>query len=92
MTDWSVSATLTDMKTVGAFEAKTHFAELLDQVAKGETIEITRRGIPIAKLTPASSEQRKDPREVAKRIRELRKGCRLEGSTIRQLIEEGRRF
>ena len=92
MTDWSVSVISDRMKTVGAFEAKTHFAELLDQVAKGATIEITRRGIPIAKLSPASPEQRKDPREVANRIRELRKGCRLEGMTVRQLIEEGRRF
>lgn len=33
------------MGTVGAFEAKTHLAALLDRVAKGEKITITRHGI-----------------------------------------------
>jgi prevent-host-death family protein len=37
------------MKTVGAFEAKTHLNELLKRVSKGESIRITRRGIPVAK-------------------------------------------
>ena len=80
------------MDTVGAFEAKTHLPALLERVAKGETIQITRRGVPVAKLVPASPAGKKDPREVARQIRELRKGCRLEGITIRELIEEGRRF
>lgn len=33
------------MKTVGAFEAKTHLDELLNSVSKGEIIRITRRRI-----------------------------------------------
>ncbi|MGH9914009.1 MAG: type II toxin-antitoxin system Phd/YefM family antitoxin, partial [Pyrinomonadaceae bacterium] len=32
------------MKTVGAFEAKTHLSNLLDRVSKGEIITITRHG------------------------------------------------
>src|SRR3982074_3398007 len=39
---------LVDMETVGAFEAKTHLAALLDRVAKGEKITITRHGVPAA--------------------------------------------
>ncbi len=80
------------MNSVGAFEAKTHLPKLLRRVARGETILITRRGVVVAKLAPAGNETRKDPREVAERIRELRKGCRLVGITVRQLIEKGRRF
>ena len=80
------------MDSVGAFEAKTHLPELLRRVARGETILITRRGLTIAKLVPAGKETRKNPREVAERIRELRKGCRLVGITVRQLLEGGRRF
>ncbi len=38
------------MITVGAFEAKTHLSQLLDQVAQGEEITITRHGEPVAKL------------------------------------------
>jgi prevent-host-death family protein len=40
------------VKQVGAYEAKTHLAELLDAAEKGETIIVTRRGKPIAKITP----------------------------------------
>jgi prevent-host-death family protein len=34
------------MAHIGAFEAKTHFASLLERVAKGEEIVITRQGQP----------------------------------------------
>ena len=40
------------MRTVGAFEAKTHLSALLDRVAKGEKIMITRHGVPAAMLMP----------------------------------------
>ena len=41
------------MKSVGSYEAKTHLPRLLSQVEKGETITITKRGKPIAVLSPA---------------------------------------
>jgi prevent-host-death family protein len=80
------------MDSVGAFEAKTHLAALLERVAQGETIEITRRGVPVARLVPATSASGGDPRKLAAEIRRLRKGNRLEGVKIRDLIEKGRRF
>jgi prevent-host-death family protein len=80
------------MKTVGAFEAKTHLNKLLKQVSKGETIRITLRGIPIAKLIPSGEGEPKDLRRTVKEIREIRKGAGLKGSTIRELIDEGRRY
>ncbi|WP_068306486.1 type II toxin-antitoxin system Phd/YefM family antitoxin [Pararhodobacter sp. CCB-MM2] len=40
------------MREVGAFEAKTHLSELLAAVEAGETITITRRGKPVAQLSP----------------------------------------
>ena len=67
-------------------------ARLLKRVARGEVIEITRRGVPVARLVPASPATKEDPRKIAERIRELRKGCRLKGVTVRELIAEGRRF
>ena len=39
------------VQEVGSFEAKTHFARLLDAVEKGEKIYITRRGKRVAQLT-----------------------------------------
>lgn len=40
-------------RVVGAFEAKTHLSALLERVAQGEEIVITRHGRPIARLLPA---------------------------------------
>ncbi len=35
---------------IGAFEAKTKFAELIEKVARGHEFLITRRGKPVARL------------------------------------------
>jgi prevent-host-death family protein len=40
------------MDSVGAFDAKTHLSSLLDRVARGERITITRNGLPAAMLVP----------------------------------------
>jgi prevent-host-death family protein len=37
---------------IGAFEAKTRLSELLEQVGRGRTYRITKRGKPIAELRP----------------------------------------
>jgi len=39
-------------KSVGVHEAKTHLSRLLEQVAAGEEIAITRRGEEVARLVP----------------------------------------
>jgi len=39
---------------VGTFEAKNKLSALLERVSRGEVIEITRRGKPIAELRPIS--------------------------------------
>ncbi len=41
------------MKSIGSYEAKTHLPRLLSQVEQGETITITKRGRPVAVLSPA---------------------------------------
>jgi len=80
------------MKTVGAFDAKTHLNELLQRASKGETIQITRRGIPVAKLSPPDSNQNEDAQALAASIRQLRRGATLGKLSIRELIDEGRRY
>jgi len=80
------------MKTVGAFEAKTRLNELLRQVSQGETIRITRRGVPVAKLVPADEGMGKDLKQIVREIREIRKGSVLRGLSLRELINEGRRY
>ncbi len=80
------------MTTVGTFDAKTHLNGLLKRVSKGETIRITRRGVPIAKLVPADAGQKQDPGQLVREIRQLRKSATLGKITIRELINEGRRY
>jgi prevent-host-death family protein len=74
---------------VGAYEAKTHLPALLERVARGEQITITKHGKPIARLVPI---QRTDPDRRAEAIEKLKKFA--EGRTldvpIKQLINEGR--
>ena len=79
------------MKTIGAFEAKTHLSELLDFVALGERITITRRGTAVAMLVPLPEDEVRTPRQAADALRELRAGVRLDGIELRELIGEGRR-
>lgn len=80
------------MKSVGAFEAKTRLNELLRRVSDGETIRITRRGIPIAKLVPLENKGKEDVVKAVRELREIRKKLSLGGLSIRKLIDEGRRY
>jgi prevent-host-death family protein len=80
------------METVGSFEAKTHLSSLLERVAKGERITITKHGIPIAMLVPTGSTGKRDRAEVVRRLEQFGRGRGLKGITLRELIEQGRRF
>ena len=77
-------------REVGLFDAKTHLSALIDRVGRGEEITITKRGAAVARLVPADGRRHREPAEAAARIRELRRGLKLKGATIRSLIEEGR--
>jgi prevent-host-death family protein len=79
------------MKTVGAYEAKSRFSELLREVESGETVIVTRHGLPIARLSPMD----KEADDVAAAIEDIHRFRRehrptLGGITLRELIEEGR--
>ena len=78
------------MRTVGAFEAKTHLPKLLQAVSKGESILITKRGEPIAILTsPRNRDQ--DAKNAIAKLRKWRKGIKWsDGMTTRKAIETGR--
>ncbi|MEX0700748.1 MAG: type II toxin-antitoxin system prevent-host-death family antitoxin [Planctomycetales bacterium] len=78
--------------TIGAFDAKTHFSKLLERVAAGEEITITRHGSPVARLVPARPcPSAANRREAIRMMRELSHRNRLAGLRIRDLIAEGRR-
>jgi prevent-host-death family protein len=81
------------MKTVGAFEAKTHLSHLLDLVESGEEVTITRHGKPVAQLvTPkpkvTSPENLKRLVETMKQVSASAKP----GPSVLELIAEGRKY
>jgi prevent-host-death family protein len=82
------------MTSIGFYEARTHLSQLLDQVARGKKILITRRGKPAAVLGPPPAEATTDVREVIEEFKAFSKsrGRSLGKQTIREMIEEGRRF
>ena len=79
------------MKTVGAFEAKTHLSRLLEEVEGGEEVLITRHGREVARLVPPRPNAAAARREALERLRQFRRGKRLNGLTIQELRDEGRR-
>ncbi len=79
------------MITVGAFEAKTHLSALLERVAHGEEIVITRHGKPLARLVPVESVDRSRIDNTISKLKSLRKGCTLNGLSWQELRDEGRR-
>jgi prevent-host-death family protein len=77
--------------TVGAYEAKTHFSELLKKAEEGETVVVTRHGVPVAHIVPIGkkTDDAKGAMEELHRFRRERRPT-LGGISLRELIEEGR--
>jgi len=46
------------MRSLTVAQAKAHLSQLLQAVEAGEEVEITRRGVPEARLTPIAREPR----------------------------------
>jgi prevent-host-death family protein len=53
VTRTSLSCIMYDMKAVPVRELQREIRAILDRVEKGESLEITRRGRPVARLVPA---------------------------------------
>jgi prevent-host-death family protein len=78
-------------QNIGAYEAKTHFSELLERVAGGEEITITRHGQPVARMVPVRRRATPAERRAAiDRWRKSAKGQTLGGLKVGDLINEGR--
>jgi prevent-host-death family protein len=46
------------MDAVSLADAKAHLSELVDRIEAGDTIEITRRGKPVARLTGVAKDRK----------------------------------
>mgnify|MGYP003346583903 CR=1 FL=1 len=85
------------MAQVTAFEAKTRFGELLERVARGEEVVITRHDKPVARLIPEGPRRLDEVRRSVQGLRDLqqqirrRSTARVSAREVRSAIEEGRR-
>ena len=80
------------MREVGAIQARTHLSALLDEVARGETIIITRHGRPVAQLTAPEAPDRETAVTAASTLRRLRRRIGWASTKdILQMRDEGRR-
>jgi prevent-host-death family protein len=82
-----------NMKSISATEAKARFAALLGDVERGETVEITRHGKTIARITPANDDH-SHAKEAVRKLQEWRKTLPKTGITIEDILsarDEGRK-
>ena len=79
------------MKTieVGAFEAKTHLSQLLDEVERGAVVKISRHGKPVAILKQDDAISQENALRAVMRLRSL---CthKIAMNEITRLRDEGR--
>jgi len=78
--------------TVGLLEAKQRLSQLVERASKGEEIVITRRGKEQARLVPMPAERGRTLKEIFDSIMSRPRIRLHRGATIKDLIEEGRRF
>jgi prevent-host-death family protein len=87
------------MESVTALEAKTRFGQLLERVAQGEEVIITRHEKPVARLVPEGRRNLESVRAAVTGIFELRRQIfdrnqgkpKLTAVEVKAWIGEGRR-
>jgi len=80
-------------REVRASEAKTHLAQLLDEVERGETIIITRHGRRIARILPEPQSRQEEVDQAIADIEEFAKQTgKATVEEVLSLIREGRKY
>ena len=74
------------MKTISARDANQRFSKLLAEVAGGQEVVITRRGRPVARLSPIAGRPMSPEREAAikRMVAMMKKGVNLGGSKFKR--------
>jgi len=85
------------MREIPISEAKTHLTRLLDEVERGETIVITRRGRRIARVVPEKQHRRSDAAQAVASIKKLARERRKQFGpvTVEEIISsihEGHKY
>ncbi len=91
------------MQTIGAFDAKTHFSQIIEQVLSGEEFTVTKHGKPVARIVPVPTDAPRDPlfdrekrSQTIAAIAALRETVRAQTGTVSckellDMVHEGRK-
>lgn len=78
---------------IGSNAARRRLGELLSAVHEhGESITITRRGVPVARLVPVEGASSRTPADLLRAFLEFQDAHPWEGVKVSTLVEEGRRI
>jgi len=80
------------MELIGAYEAKTHLPQLLDRVARGERLTITRHGKPVAQLIPVATDRQRAQQAAARIVERRRHLKKAPLAELMATIHEGHRY
>ena len=80
------------MAEISASEAKTNLQRLLKRVQAGERFVITKHNHPVAELIPFKERDSGRIRAATDDLKAFQKTHSLGGISVRQMIEEGRRY
>jgi len=82
------------MKTiiVGAYEAKTKLGSLLNRVARGGQVVITKHDVPVARLVPVGTNASISTAEALDGLAAVRRRSRAGPESLKDLIVAGRRL
>lgn len=80
------------MKQVQFSTAKAQLSDLIDEVERGESVQITRHGKPVARLIREDDARRADALRAMREIEEMRKTApRVTAEEILAWRDEGRK-
>ena len=81
------------MREIQASEAKAHLLQILNEVERGESVVITRRGRPIARLIPEAERRQVEIDKALEGLKDLRR--RVGKISIKELLSarhEGHKY
>lgn len=80
--------------SISVAEAKSQLSAVFERAAAGEEIVVTKHGKPFVKIVPTDKSAGTDPKELLRRIIELRnrEGATMGDLTWKELRDEGRKY
>jgi prevent-host-death family protein len=79
------------VRSIGSYELKTHLSEVLDAVANGQAVTVTRHGKPIARTLPPEPARRPEVSAAVQGLMTYPRTPLPKGVSIKSLIDQGRR-